>query len=206
MLGEMMHRAIAQWCFINLAMLAVSARGPVKTGPHCDGMTGMPSSHERASQLGYTVHNVEANIEIASRRSPVDGYSTKQLFLQDECFTSVVCDQLIDVASYLMVPGHACSIDGLAEYQVDLLQKPRHEERSDPRYTEYTRQMYQLAWPRIRDCMIPTIAHSYGLDPSAMRFAEAFIRRYQMVRLLPRSNCNLACKADNHCPCTRESA
>ena len=150
--------------------------------PHCEGQTGMPSTAARAASLGFTQKNVEEFAAAASRRSKVDGHALDELFVQESCFPSEACEELVEVAAHLMVPGHACSIDGEPEYQVDLLQKPRHQERSDPKYTEYVSDMFRTAFPHIRECLIPTISTVYKARAEDLRFAEAFIRKYQDVR------------------------
>jgi hypothetical protein len=148
---------------------------------HCKDMTGMPSTVERASLMGFTQENVDRNIAAASRRTAVAGHPIDELFLQHPCLPAETCEQLVEVAANLMVPGHGCSIDKLPEYQVDLLQKSRHEERSAPKYMAYTKQLFDLTWPHIRDNMIPTIATVYKVDPMKLRFSEAFIRKYEEV-------------------------
>jgi hypothetical protein len=111
---------------------------------------------------------------IPSRALPV--VRTAGAFTQRSTFPPLACEQIRQLVDQLQVmpvlrspPSSTApevkldSVDGLPEFQVDVLQN---------------QPLVDLVWPFVEHWVVPSLAELYGLQLKQMRVAEMFVRRY----------------------------
>lgn len=106
--------------------------------------------------------------------APSGVFNTPGAFTQRATFPPLACRQVTQLVQHLgMMPSPGMvessvdvqldSVDGLPEFQVDILQ-------SQP--------LVDLVWPFVEQWVVPSLADLYGLQLDRMRVAEMFVRRY----------------------------